>query len=173
MSGQSHRTLCLTSVEAVALSFFLDRIISKPGSMISDFLYSDAHFKLVITFYVLLHTAVLFFDSVLISQQCVLAIAAAGWAMLLLVTIHVSRTWHFVGVGVYCTGLFMYGVLVCPEIGSPWFEVFIVDLVVCFILAMCYWYLCVSLSEKAYIPQHAFFFIGQVSCAMLVHFRIH
>ena len=169
----SNRTLCLACVEAVALSFFLDRIISKPGSMISDFLYSDPRFKFVITLHVLLHTAVMFFDSALVSQQCVLALSAFGWVLLLLVTIHISRTWHFIGVGVHCTGFFLFGLLICPEINAPWFEVLLVDLVVCFILAMCYWYLCLSLSDKAYIPQHVFFFLGQVSCAMVVHFRIH
>ena len=169
----SNRTLCLACTEAVALSFFLDRIISKPGSMISDFLYSDPRFKLVITLHVLLHIAVLFFDSAFVSQQCMLALSAFGWGLLLFVTIQISRTWHFVGVGVHCAGLFMFGLLICPDIKAPWFEVLLADLVVCFILAMCYWYLCMSLSDKAYIPQHVFFFLGQVSCAMLVHFQIH
>jgi hypothetical protein len=164
------RTQFLTSVEAVTLCFFLDRIISKPGNMISDFLYADLHFKLVLTFYVLLHLTVLFLDSKLVVQHAALLFAAFGWAMLLIITIHGSRLWHCLGVAAHCIGVFLFGMLRCAEYTSPWVELISLDIGISLMLAFAYAYLVIIFSENAYIPQHALFLMAQATYAVLVHF---
>lgn len=163
----------LTAVEAVGLSFFLDRIITHQGKMISDLLHSDVRFNAAMTLYIFSHIAAMFCNSGFIGEQCVLAIAAVGWCMLLAITVHRSRLWHFIGVGVYCIGMFVYGMFVCSQIDTPWFELLVLDICVCSMLAIAYFYLCISLSDRAYIPQHAFFFIGQTTSAVVVHFYSH
>ena len=162
-------TLCLTSVEAVALSFFIDRAVSKPCSMISDFLHSDLHFKLVITCHVFLHIAAMVYNSITMIQKCALVVSACGWVMLLAITIHKSRWWHYMGVTVHCSGLFAYGMLRCVEFSTPCVEILILDIGICLVLAFVYGYMSASDSDKAYIPQHALFLIGQTSCVLMVY----
>lgn len=164
------RLLFLTSVEAVTFCFFVDRILSKPGNMISDFLYTDPHFKLVVTFYIFLHLTVLFLDSKSPFQQDALLLAAFGWTMLLIITIHGSRLWHCLGVAVHCVGVFLFGMLRCAEYTSPWIEMLGIDIGISLLLALTYAYLVVVFSDNAYVPQHVLFMMAQATYAAMVHF---
>jgi hypothetical protein len=165
----SARTLVLVAAEAVMLSFFADRALSRPGNMISDFLYMDAHFKLVWMFYIVLHSAVMFLDTSNGFQHAALALSAVGWLVLLTITIRGDRLWHCVGVAVFCTGNFLFVILRCDEYASPWREWLAVHICLKLVLAFAYAYLVVRLSDDAYIPQHALFVLSQVTYAVLVH----
>ena len=165
----SARTLVLVSTEAVMLSFFADRAASKPGSMISDFLCTDAHFKLVWMVYIVLHTAVLVIDTASMYQRAALALSAIGWLALLIITIRGDRLRHCVGVAVFCTGNFLFVILACAEYASPWKEILSMHIGLKLIMALTYAYLVVTVSDHAYLPQHTLFVLSQVTYAAMVH----
>ena len=162
------RTGCLAVVELVTVIVFIQHWTEH--EMISEFLYGDAGYRRLMTFYTLLHIAILFIDSKVDHRRYALIVGAAGWCTLIICTNRGPRLWHCLGVVVYAVGIYVYVFMRSTDYHIPWNRISQTATALSLILAAAYAYLESYRTPYTFNVQHALFLVSQAMYAFFVHY---
>lgn len=162
-------TIFLLALEASTLGVFIDRWANRPENTISEFLYEDATYRILFTFYTLLHVALLFWGAPGTVQPAALGFAAAGWMWLIVCTNHGSRVLHVLGAAVYIVSLFVFALAHSADYARPVKLVVRAATAATAVLAVVFAYFEAHRAHVTYILEHALFVMCQVMYAFFTH----
>ena len=155
------RLVCLGVLEVVTLAVFIQHWATQPGNMISEFLYRDATYRRLLTFYTLLHLAVLYTDSKHTSQQIALVIAAFGWCALIICSNRGPRLGHGGAVVLYGAAVYGYVIITSTHYTYPVNRITQAFIALSLGLAAAYGLLELQDSRDTWMVQHPLFLMLQ------------
>ena len=157
------RVVCLGVLEVITLIVFIQHWATQPGNMVSEFLYRDATYRRLLTFYTLLHLAVLYMDSKHSSQKKALGTAALGWCALIICSNRGPRLGHAAGVLVYGAGVYAYVIITSTHYTFPVNRIAQAFVAMSLGLALAYGVLELQDSRDTWMVQHPLFLMLQMA----------
>ena len=163
------RPLVMAVVEIITAAVFISHW--PKHEMISEFLYGDACYRRILTFYTLLHIAVLALDARSKTKQlCALAVGAGGWIVLVVCTNRGPRIWHCTGVIIYAIGIYVYVFMHSTDFSCPLNRIIQIAASLSLGITGGYAYLESYRTPYTYMVQHMLFSVAQVMYAFFVHY---
>ena len=163
------QTVLLAAIQIATFSVFTDRWANRSENTISQFLYEDDLYRVLFTFYTLLHLAVLYVTNTSTPQHVALISSAVGWIWLIICSNHGSRTLHIIGAVIYIVSLFVFTFIHATD--YP----FTAKIIICTItaatvvLALVFAYYETHRSSITYIIEHSLFLMCQIMYAFFTH----
>jgi hypothetical protein len=171
------RTYSLYILEICSVVFILYRWSIGPDDVISEFLYKDALQRSILSFFVLVHLSVIFYDlfehSDLLSTmaKCGILCSIAAWITLIAYNNHTGSAIHNIGVVAYVSTSIATILLI-----SFLQQDFIVRMIILLFLsvgtifAMEYLQLFFAHNPNTWLAQHRAFLIMMIGFSLIVHF---
>ena len=163
------QTLLLAAVQIATFSVFTDRWASRPGNTISQFLYEDDAYRILFTFYTLLHLAVLYVATSSTPQHVALVSAAVGWVWLIICSNHGPRTLHLIGAAIYILSVFVFTFVHATDYPFAAKATIYTITAATVVLALVFAYYETHRASITYILEHALFLMGQIMYAFFAH----
>ena len=163
------QTLLLAAVQIATVSVFTDRWANRPGNTISQFLYEDDSYRVLFTFYTLLHLAVLYVTTSSTPQHVALISSAVGWVWLIICSNHGPRTLHIIGAAIYILSVFVFTFIHAADYPFTAKVAISTTAAATVVLALVFAYYETHRASITYIIEHALFLMCQIMYAFFTH----